>query len=58
MKELIFTSADLVHHIIDIKDDWDKRLEDDNVISLFVACHNAVHNKDRTRGGGTQKFDN
>jgi len=52
LKEMIFTPADLVHHIIDIKVDWSKRLEDENLISLCVGCHNAIHNKDRARGGG------
>lgn len=39
------TLADMVHHEIEVKDDWDKRLDIDNLISLCNACHNKVHGK-------------
>ncbi len=37
------TPADMVHHIIELKDDWEKRLNEDNLVSLCNACHNKVH---------------
>lgn len=39
------TLADMVHHEIEVKDDWDKRLDIDNLISLCNGCHNKVHGK-------------
>jgi 5-methylcytosine-specific restriction protein A len=36
------TPADMVHHIIEIKRDWSKRLDLDNLISLCNSCHNKI----------------
>ena len=36
--------ADVVHHIIEIKEDWSKRLDMDNLESLCHSCHNQIHN--------------
>ncbi len=41
-------SMDTVHHIVELKEDWSKRLEDDNLISLCESCHQVVHNKYKT----------
>lgn len=41
-------SMDTVHHIIELKEDWDKRFEEDNLISLCESCHQVVHNKYKT----------
>ena len=38
----IITMADMVHHIIPVKKDWNKRLELDNLMSLCDACHNGI----------------
>jgi 5-methylcytosine-specific restriction protein A len=35
--------ADMVHHVVAVKDDWSKRLEIDNLISLCNSCHNKIH---------------
>ncbi|WP_038601833.1 HNH endonuclease signature motif containing protein [Peptoclostridium acidaminophilum] len=37
------TMADVVHHIVEIKDDWDKRLDMNNLVSLCHSCHNKIH---------------
>jgi 5-methylcytosine-specific restriction protein A len=44
-KEGKITIADMVHHKVEIKDDWDKRLDIDNLISLCNKCHNSIHKK-------------
>lgn len=35
-------SADMVHHIVPIADDWNKRLEADNLIPLSNDTHNRI----------------
>ncbi|PXW88809.1 5-methylcytosine-specific restriction protein A [Pseudogracilibacillus auburnensis] len=35
--------ADVVHHIVEVKTDWDQRLELDNLESLCHSCHNKEH---------------
>lgn len=40
-KEIEF--ANLVHHIKEIKEDWERRLDDDNLICLCSYCHSKVH---------------
>lgn len=39
----IIKSIDEVHHIVEIKEDWDKRLDIDNLIGLCSECHRKVH---------------
>ncbi|PAD39853.1 HNH endonuclease signature motif containing protein [Terribacillus sp. 7520-G] len=39
------TSATIVHHIIETKVDWDKRLDWENLESVCFACHNRVDHK-------------
>ena len=39
----IFTKADMVHHIIPLRDDYTKGLELDNLICLCDTCHKKVH---------------
>ncbi|HBJ2612659.1 TPA: HNH endonuclease [Clostridium botulinum] len=34
---------DTVHHIEELKDCWDKRLNPNNLISLCESCHKKVH---------------
>ncbi|MEC2307821.1 HNH endonuclease [Bacillus atrophaeus] len=43
LKDHCFTPADMVHHIVEVKEDWAKRLDLDNLVSLCNACHNKVH---------------
>ena len=39
----IIEDADTVHHIIELKDDWSKRYDDDNLITLTESNHQLVH---------------
>lgn len=34
---------DSVHHIEELKDNWDKRLDENNLISLCEQCHQITH---------------
>ncbi|UCN18389.1 HNH endonuclease [Limosilactobacillus reuteri] len=36
----IYRKGDLVDHIIELRDDWSKRLDTDNLQTLCYACHN------------------
>lgn len=38
-----FTPSDVVHHIEEIKENWDKRLDEKNLIPLCHKCHNESH---------------
>nr|WP_040436991.1 HNH endonuclease signature motif containing protein [Clostridium sartagoforme] len=38
------TPYNTVHHIIPIKDDWNKRLDINNLICLCESCHQRRHN--------------
>ena len=39
------TSAELVHHIIELKEDWSMRIATTNLVSVCKACHNAIDHK-------------
>lgn len=41
LKQIVF--CDTVHHIEPLKDNWDKRLDKDNLIPLCNSVHNQVH---------------
>ncbi|MFY0521175.1 HNH endonuclease signature motif containing protein [Lysinibacillus sp. UGB7] len=45
-----FTSAEMVHHIVEVKDDINLRLELSNLESLCNGCHNKRHNRSEHRG--------
>lgn len=32
-----------VHHIVHLEDSWEKRLDDDNLVTLCRSCHNLQH---------------
>ena len=34
--------CDVVHHIVPIKKEWDKRLKEDNLVTLCHNCHNKI----------------
>ncbi|SDY69138.1 HNH endonuclease [Thermoactinomyces sp. DSM 45892] len=38
-----YTTAETVHHVIEVKRDWSKRLELNNLQSVCNACHNKIH---------------
>lgn len=35
-----------VHHIVPIEEDWNKRLNFDNLVLLCPSCHQEMHNRD------------
>lgn len=45
LKENRIAQADTVHHRVPIREDWSKRLDMDNLLSLCSACHNKRHGK-------------
>lgn len=46
-KEII--PVDVVHHIEPIRDDYSKRLEEDNLIPLCHGCHNSIDHINYTK---------
>lgn len=43
------TTADTVHHIIELRDDWSKALAEENLISLCASCHSKIHSEGNTK---------
>lgn len=43
IKYKVLKVADVVHHIVEIKEDYSKRLEEDNLVTLCHSCHNILH---------------
>lgn len=39
----IYRSVEIVHHRIEIEEDWSKRLDIDNLESVCRSCHNKIH---------------
>lgn len=39
----------MVHHIVELKDDWKQRLNTDNLVTVCTACHNQLDHKPRRR---------
>lgn len=37
------TIADTVHHIVEVRDDWSKRFERNNLSAICRSCHNEIH---------------
>jgi len=33
----------IVHHIVELKDDWSKRLDMENLEVVCISCHNKIH---------------
>lgn len=48
--------ATTVHHIVEIKDDWDLRLEISNLFPLSEQNHNKIHALYKSDKLGTQKL--
>lgn len=48
--------ADDVHHIIPLKDDWNKRLDIDNLISLSHATHTEIEQMYKKNKKKTQEI--
>ncbi|WP_328031817.1 HNH endonuclease signature motif containing protein [Halalkalibacterium halodurans] len=43
LKRGILKRADVVHHLIEVKEDWNRRLDLEILESLCHGCHNAEH---------------
>ncbi len=43
LKENIITQAGIVHHIVEVRHDYHKRLIKDNCMSICKNCHNSIH---------------
>ncbi|MDK9867046.1 MULTISPECIES: HNH endonuclease [Staphylococcus] len=41
-----FTKANLVHHMIYVKSDFEKALDLDNLMCVCSKCHNQIHSRD------------
>ena len=41
--------ADVVDHVIELTDDWSKRLDPDNLQSLCHVCHNSKTRHERKK---------
>lgn len=39
----IIKQGNTVHHIVHLKDDWDKRVDFDNLETICPQCHNKEH---------------
>ena len=55
MTEGIVVVADMVHHIIPIRDDWNKRLDVDNMMSLSSDTHSMIEQMYKKDKPGMQK---
>lgn len=51
-KNKVITGAEEVHHILEISIDWDRRYDEDNLISLCKKCHSRRHGRFQ---GGSKK---
>lgn len=49
-KYKILTTANVVHHIVELKEDYSKRLDEDNLITLCHSCHNILHGNYTEKG--------
>lgn len=38
-------TANTVHHIIEVKDDWNKRFKRSNVTPVCESCHSKIHDR-------------
>lgn len=43
--EGIYKHADVVHHIVEVREDWSRRLDIENLMCVCHGCHNAIHTK-------------
>ena len=39
----------MVHHIVELKDDWKRRLDMNNLVTVCTACHNRIEHTPRRR---------
>lgn len=55
-KEEEIVYADPVHHIIELKEDWNRRLDLDNLIPLNDSNHKMIHSMYKKDKEGTQRL--
>jgi 5-methylcytosine-specific restriction protein A len=48
--------ADTVHHIVELKENWDRRLDVNNLFPLSSSNHNAIHTMYEKDKEGTQRL--
>lgn len=48
--------ADTVHHIVHLRDDPSKALDDDNLISVCRDCHSDLHSETSRQNNETKKL--
>lgn len=51
MTQGVIVAADTVHHIIPIKDDWERRVDIDNMMSLSSDTHSMIEQMYRKNKG-------
>lgn len=49
LRKGLYTKADVVDHIAELRDDWDKRLDKSNLEPLCHACHNVKTIREKQR---------
>lgn len=45
----IYRKGDVVDHIVELRDDWSRRLDESNLQTLCYACHNTKTARERAR---------
>ena len=50
----VISYADVVHHIVELKEDNSKSLDVNNLISLCSSCHNKIHSQYKINKINTQ----
>lgn len=43
LKESRYTVADTIHHVIEVRTDFEKRYDMNNVTPVCNSCHNKIH---------------
>ena len=51
LRQGYYQQANVVDHIIELKDDWSKRLDKSNLIPLCHSCHNKKTKEEQRRRG-------
>ncbi|CDQ39543.1 HNH endonuclease [Virgibacillus salexigens] len=47
--------ADTVHHIEHLRDNWERRLDPANLVSVCRTCHNRLHPEKKSKNIGRKK---
>lgn len=45
IKEDKITTCNTVHHIVEVREDFSKALNEDNLVTLCHECHNKIHKR-------------